>query len=143
MGHESQNRWRGVKFTSMLAIAEYMSTRNLLVGKRPRDSVWCAFHWGFKIRREIFWAIILPWAMGQNGVTHRYGHGGNGHNRKVAGNKGINPGAGRPGLERQAPLEAVGEDSGFPDLGIQDVQMDGPVSQRTPPHHRCVEAWKR
>ena len=30
------------------------------------------------------WAITLPCVMGRNGVTYRYGCGGNGYNGKVA-----------------------------------------------------------
>ena len=87
--------------------------------------------------------LSLSRAIGWNSCPYGDRRGGNGHKEKVAENKGINPGVGSPCLGRQAPSKAIGEDTGFLDLCIQNVQVDDSVSQRTPPHHKWVKGWKR
>ena len=79
--------------------------------------------------------------MGRNGSTYQNGSGDNCHNCKVAKTKELVLELGA--LVREDSSEAIREDLGSPDLCIQNVQMDDPVSQRTPSHHRWVEAWKR
>ena len=89
------------------------------------------------------WAITLPRAMDRHSATYREGCGSNGHNRKVAENKGTHLGAEDTVTGGSDPSEATRKDPRFLDLCVKDVQMDDSVSQRSSPYHRWGEGWKR